>query len=403
MPRLLSSSRYLRRREHQVEVERDSEKDTNRSTIDPLTSAPTYLSIIWLASKVVNYGQKHIPSSGLKGHFYIGQGATFVVYRSLPSPTGDGYAIKRPIVTFGANQGEKDTLKQLYSLHLELRVLSDLRIRSHPNIVKLQAIIWDEHPDDMGRFWPSLVLEHANYETLSRFYENGMRPSSFNGECEICLEIGDALKFLHENGVVHGDIKPENILMFHDKSTGIITPKLADFGYSFLDGDSAPVLPLGTFPWAAPEIGCNDVAGINFTLADTFSFGLLVWYISKDGVSPFECREICPFPIETDEARKQIAKLKENNSICQMATESTLQEKEMYKQVFQFTLSSDPSRRDLQKALQSLHPGSSTSINQQNASSAREQTLRNRTNMSGVCCSVLLFLFSFSSRYYRLY
>jgi serine/threonine protein kinase len=403
MPRPLSSSRYLRRRQREAEVKRNSKKDTTRSTIDPLTSAPSYLSIIWLASKVTNYGQSHMSSSGVKGHFYIGQGATFVVYRSLPSQVGNDYAIKRPIITFGANQGEKDTLKQLYSLHLELRVLSDLRIRSHPNIVKLQTVVWEEHPDDIGRFWPSLVIEYANFETLSRFYENGMRPSSFKRECEICIGIGDGLKFLHENGVVHGDIKPENILMFHDKSTGIVTPKLADFGYSFLDGDNAPVLPLGTFPWAALEIGCNDVVGINLTLADTFSFGLLVWYISKDGVNPFECREICPFPTDTNEARKQIAKLKENNSICQIAIASIPREKEVYKQVFQSTLSSDLSRRDLQKALQSLQAGSSTSIDQQKASSTTKQTLHNRTNMSGVRCSDFFSFFQFSSRYYRPY
>jgi len=167
----------------------------------------------------------------------------------------------------------------------------------------------------------------------------------------MCYEIGMALQFLHENGVVHGDIKPENILMFREKSSNIVTPKLADFGYALLDGENAPVLPLGTFPWAAPEIGHRNVSGDNLLFADIYSFGLLVWYISKDGINPFESSDVCPLPLDSDEARDEIGRVKRSNSIRLLALKSLPSEKEAYKELFLFTLDLEPSARNLENAI----------------------------------------------------
>ena len=55
-------------------------------------------------------------------------------------------------------------------------------------------------------------------------------------------------------GVVHGDIKPQNVLVFKDAITRKITVKVADFGYSTLTvGESGKVFLPKSRPWNAPE------------------------------------------------------------------------------------------------------------------------------------------------------
>ena len=55
-------------------------------------------------------------------------------------------------------------------------------------------------------------------------------------------------------GVIHGDIKPQNVLVFKDAITKEITVKVADFGYSTLTaGESERVLLPKSRPWNAPE------------------------------------------------------------------------------------------------------------------------------------------------------
>lgn len=92
----------------------------------------------------------------------------------------------------------------------------------------------------------------------------------------------DALSALHENGIVHGDIKPANIML--KKSGGV---KIIDYGATFFYGKTPP-LKLCTPLYAAPEIfsekdGCNatpqsDLASLGYVLIELLS-----------GRSPFEC------------------------------------------------------------------------------------------------------------------
>ncbi|KAF9771947.1 hypothetical protein IL306_010382 [Fusarium sp. DS 682] len=220
--------------------------------MESLTAVPDFASITWLASKVQIYGQSHPTATGLKGAAYIGRGATLSVYRSRRYKD-KVFAIKQPRLVFKDTEGETSTMRQLYSLHLELRVLTDTRIRAHENITKLESIVWEEHTDDSGRLWPSLVMEYADMGTLSDFYDRGL-DIPIQDEKRLCFSIGAALTHLHENGVIHGDIKPGNVLMFSAGDSKTFIPKLSDFGFSIFDEDSPLELPLGTADWEAPEI-----------------------------------------------------------------------------------------------------------------------------------------------------
>ena len=58
---------------------------------------------------------------------------------------------------------------------------------------------------------------------------NVVRSLSLRNTCRYVVQVGSGAEHMHDNGFCHGDIKPENILMF-DGNDGSLVPKLADFG-----------------------------------------------------------------------------------------------------------------------------------------------------------------------------
>lgn len=342
--RFESSSRYLHQSPADVAAEQKRLAEGDIARIEPLSAPPDYLSIIWLASKIGLYNEPHPNSTAIKGTFFIGQGATFSVYRA--EYKDKVYAVKQPRLVFEYSQYEAHTMQQLYSLHLELRVLTDRNIRTHGNIVKLNCIHWEEYPDNLGRYWPSLVMEHADHGTLATCYGRNLQ-LTVDSEKLLCFAIGDALAFLHGNGVIHGDIKPDNILMFKGKESGGLILKLSDFGFSVLDKNVSPRLLGGTPDWEAPETLENTILQEDLAHADSYSFGLLLWYIARNGISPFDKISELQVPLESRKAREAIRSLKKTKDICRIATASLVPEKAFYSRAFDLTLSRDPRERNL--------------------------------------------------------
>jgi serine/threonine protein kinase len=78
--------------------------------------------------------------------------------------------------------------------------------------------------------------------------------------------------------VIHGDIKPQNVLVFKD-ATGT-TVKVADFGYSTLAaGESGKVLLPKSRPWNAPEHHFGEFDVFEAKKTDVYSFGLLCLWV----------------------------------------------------------------------------------------------------------------------------
>lgn len=352
MPRRVStSSRYFYHKLEQEFVEQRRVDSNRTGSIEPLNDVPDYSSIIWLASKIELGRGPDLSSTAIKGSLLIGQGATFVVTRA--TYRRETYAIKQPRLAFKYDQDESDVFRQLYALHLELRVLTNQGVRDHDNIAKLIGILWEEHSDDLGRHWPSLIMEYADYGTLAEAYKSGLR-LSFLQEQVLCYGIGDALNFLHENGIVHGDIKPENVLMYSGPVPGSITPRLSDFGFSVLDQCNTPTLPGGTPNWEAPEVSENNITSQDLVHSDTYSFGLLVWYIAREGITPFAGLEGLGIDLQSTEARKKIQLLKATSDIPSMASRSVESAKRSYSNVFDLTLVREPTKRALSSALRYL-------------------------------------------------
>jgi serine/threonine protein kinase len=143
-----------------------------------------------------------------------------------------------------------------------------------------------------------LVMEFCGYGTLL----NALRMDAFKNRdgspnmsliCSVLLEIASALQYTHAYGIIHCDIKPQNVLLKPDDSNprGFVT-KLADFGLArvvtqaipLLNGDSA-----GTPSHLAPEIvKFGDQESIKTAKADIYALGILVWRSQQRSCGP--CR-----------------------------------------------------------------------------------------------------------------
>ncbi|KAH8896841.1 kinase-like protein [Thozetella sp. PMI_491] len=169
----------------------------------------------------------------------------------------------------------------------EITILRHPAIRDHPNITQLEGICWDVSPDNPAshwKVWPVLVFEKAPYSDLYHFVKLDIaRELGINDRLKLCIDIGSALAHMHVNHVIHGDIKPQNILIFREES-GAFAAKVADFGYSAWHASGSERIELPrSWPWYAPE--CDEYP--EFTVqqalrADVFSFGMLCLWLLFD-------------------------------------------------------------------------------------------------------------------------
>ncbi len=186
-------------------------------------------------------------------------GGMGVLYRALDSATDREVVLKlmRPDKVLEAD------LEPRFE-----RETKALGLLQHPNIVALL---------DSGKEGEDLffTIEFVQGRNLGAFLADGV--PGLRETLRIGSEICDALQFAHDKGVIHRDIKPDNILLDADARV-----KVADFGLAKLQGESKESLALtmsgavlGTQSYMAPEQGM-DSAGVDHR-ADIFSVGIVLY------------------------------------------------------------------------------------------------------------------------------
>ncbi|HSM15599.1 MAG TPA: serine/threonine-protein kinase [Gemmatimonadales bacterium] len=146
---------------------------------------------------------------------------------------------------------------------------------SHPNIVPIYSV------DEVGRF-VFFAMAYVPGETLGqRIRRRGpLSPS----ECmRVLRDVGFALSYAHAQGIIHRDVKPDNILV--EEGTG--RALVADFGIAGIVGDTrAPGKGeiVGTIEFMSPEQARGERMDGR---SDLYSLGMVAYY-SLSGTLPFE-------------------------------------------------------------------------------------------------------------------
>lgn len=123
------------------------------------------------------------------------------------------------------------------------------------------------------------------YKVTRRVHGTDIAPHTLTPELQIILlrTLADSLRLLHGSGIVHGDLKPDNVLLHQPKRSDLYTAKLIDFDDAYPAGDPPGRDLVGGNPlYGAPEWlrylrGDTAVGAKELTQAvDMFALGLLI-------------------------------------------------------------------------------------------------------------------------------
>jgi len=191
----------------------------------------------------------------------IGSGGFGVVYEAW-----DG-RLERPVAVKAIEQRGEAGRRVLREAQAAARL-------NHPGIVTLY-----EMGEEDGN--ALLVTELVEGSTLARLAHNGELSDREIGE--IGADLCEALDHAHSRGVVHRDIKPQNVQVLEDTE---VRAKLMDFGVAQLAGDSPLTAAgdvVGTLAYMSPEQAEGRPAGPE---ADVYSLALTL-YECWSGENPF--------------------------------------------------------------------------------------------------------------------
>ena len=187
----------------------------------------------------------------------LSRGGQASVYRGWDGPLRRDVAIK--VSRFGRDRAAASS-----------RVLQEgmiLACIDHPHLARVHDVgMYDGHP--------YLVMELVEGTTLRDYVLRGL-PSSVEVR-RILLEVGSALAAAHEKGILHLDVKPENVMVQRDGSC-----KLIDFGMGITIASrrcSPLKLVLGTDGYMSPEQRRGELAELT-AAADVFGLGGLLYFL----------------------------------------------------------------------------------------------------------------------------
>ncbi len=198
----------------------------------------------------------------------LGRGGMGVVYEAEQRPFGRIVALKRLRV----DRADEAKMRARF----EREALAVSRLKS-PWTVRLLDVVHDESGE------PFIVMERLVGESLRARLMRGPLPT--DDVVRIVEQVARALAEAHAAGVLHRDLKPDNIIL--EPIGGRLEAKLLDFGIARLDAETAPLTDTSQVPgtphYLAPERIAGERPG---AAADIYALGVVAYELLT-GAPPY--------------------------------------------------------------------------------------------------------------------
>lgn len=168
---------------------------------------------------------------------------------------------------------ERLTAEDLGNAKREIEIL---KLCQHPNIIRLRDVF--ENPD-----YIYIVMEYLRGGDLYDYLKKREFKVSSERARVIIHSLATAIYYLQSFGIVHRDIKPDNILMVDESDDSDV--KIVDFGLSKMIGPNEYCSdPFGTFGYVAPEVLLGKPYDKSI---DIWGLGVML-FIMLSGEHPFD-------------------------------------------------------------------------------------------------------------------
>ncbi|MBQ7873807.1 MAG: Stk1 family PASTA domain-containing Ser/Thr kinase [Oscillospiraceae bacterium] len=195
----------------------------------------------------------------------IGVGGMANVYKAYDSIDDRVVAVK---ILRDEHMGNDELLRRFRNESKAIAVLS------HPNIVKVYDVSFNEDIQ-------YIVMEHIDGITLKEYIEQ-QKVLRWKEAVHFTVQILRALQHAHDKGIVHRDIKPQNIMLLEDG-----TIKVADFGIARFARASQHTVTdkaIGSVHYISPEQAKGEVTDEK---SDIYSIGVMLYEMTT-GKLPFD-------------------------------------------------------------------------------------------------------------------
>lgn len=221
--------------------------------IDPLDSVPGPISdflitVMKLKIKVIGWDQLEMDERTFAG------GATMQVKKGRYE--GVAIVVKELII-----QEEDEVRKRRLSLNSILSLIKELRflkynLLKNRHIARLVGVTWTMDEGSDPKLKPAIILiqEDNDLDQFLRKYKDSSRYLTVDEKiCALISGILSGIAAVHKAGLIHGDIKPQNIFVSTDNKDGSLVSKISDFGLSIQRDQGEDEAVTGTLDWKSPN------------------------------------------------------------------------------------------------------------------------------------------------------